>query len=44
MEKTSRKELGTLINQCGLNASSDGLLFTSQSEPYILKQLPKNSY
>lgn len=43
MEKTcpSRKELGTLVNQSDLNASTDGLLFTSWSEPSLLKQLSK---
>ena len=33
----NRKDLGTLVNQSGLNVSIDGLLFTSLSEPYILK-------
>ena len=42
MEKIcpNRKDLGTLVKQSGLNVSSDGLLFTSLSEPYILKQIP----
>ena len=42
MEKIcpNRKDLGTLVKQSGLNVSSDGLLFTSLSEPYVLKQIP----